>query len=138
VVGLGREGVKEGAPRRGADGGGLDRGGSSPVRQGGDGRARERLWGERVPFPGSIGAEGGRRWELDRGQGKTAATARGGGVPERRGELDSARIWEGSGQGGRERALRELKRKERTEGAGRWRRGARHGTSSSWRFGVQP
>ena len=78
---------------------------------------------------------GGRKWELDSGQGKTAATARGGGVPERRGELDSARIWEGSGQGGRERALRELKRKERTEGAGRWRRGARHGTARRRRGG---
>ena len=42
--------------------------------------------------------------------------ARGGGVPERRGELDSARGWEGSGEGGRERALCEQKGEERGEG----------------------
>ena len=45
----------------------LGHGGGSPVRQGGDGRAQEHLWGERVPFPGSIGAGGGRRWELSLG-----------------------------------------------------------------------
>ena len=43
----------------------LGHGGGSPVRQGEDGRARELLWGERVPFPGSIGAGEGRKWELD-------------------------------------------------------------------------
>ena len=78
MVGLGREGVKEGAPRRGPDGGGLDHGGSSPVRQEGDGWARELLWGERVPFPGSIGAGEGRKWELDveaAGGGAMDATA---------------------------------------------------------------
>jgi hypothetical protein len=38
----------------------LCHGGSSPVRQGGDGRAWVLLWGEGVSFPGSIGAGGGR------------------------------------------------------------------------------
>ena len=37
----------------------------------------------------------------------------------RRGELDSAQGWEGSGEGGRECVLRERKGKERGEGAGR-------------------
>ena len=60
--------------------------------------------------------------------------ARGGAIPERRGELDSARGWEGSGEGGRERTLHELKWEERAKGAGRWRRGARHGALSPWRF----
>ena len=54
-----------------------------------------------------------------------------------KGELDSARRWEGSGEGGREHALRELKGEERAEGTGRWRRGARHGASSPWRFERQ-
>ena len=47
------------------DGGHGCRGGSSPVAWGGGERAQELLWGERVPFPGSIGAGEGRRWELD-------------------------------------------------------------------------
>ena len=46
-----------------------------------------------------------------------------------RSELDSAREWEGSEEGSRERALRELKGEERAEGAGRWRRGTRHGSA---------
>ena len=36
----------------------------------------------------------------------------------RRGELDSAQGWEGSGEGGRERVLCEPKGKEKAEGAG--------------------
>ena len=51
-----------------------------------------------------------------------------------RGELNSARRWEGSGEGGRERALHELKGEEWAEGIGRWRKGAWHGASSPWRF----
>ena len=44
--------------------------------------------------------------------------ARGGDVPERRGELDPARGWEGSGEGDREHVLREQQGKESGEGAG--------------------
>ena len=60
--------------------------------------------------------------------------ARGGDVPEHRGELDSARRWEGSGEGGRERLLRGPKGEERGEGASELRkwRTARLGASSSW------
>jgi hypothetical protein len=57
----------------------LGHGGGSPVRQGEDGWARELLWSERVPFPGSIGAERGRRWKLD-----SAGTAGGHGGEQRR------------------------------------------------------
>ena len=49
--------------------------------------------------------------------------ARGGGVPECRRELDSARGWEGSGEGGRERVLRKPKGKERSEGVGEMEKG---------------
>ena len=38
-------------------------------------------------------------------------------VPAHRSELDSAQGWDGSGEGGRERVLREPKGKERSEGA---------------------
>ena len=47
-----------------------------------------------------------------------------GGARALRGEPDSARRWEGSGEGGREHLLREPKGKERGEGAselGKWR-----------------
>ena len=42
-----------------------------------------------------------------------------GGARAYRGELDSARGWEGSGEEGRERVLREQKEKDKGEGAGR-------------------
>ena len=50
----------------------------------------------------------------------------------RRGELDSAQGWEGSGEGGRERVLCEPKGKEKAEGAGEMekRRTARLGAST--------
>ena len=51
-------------------------------------------------------------------KGAAAAMARGG-ARVCRGELDSARGWEGSGEEGRERVLREQKEKDKGEGAGR-------------------
>ena len=53
-------------------------------------------------------------------------------VPAHRSELDSAQGWDGSGEGGRERVLREPKGKERGEGAGEMekRRMARLGAST--------
>src|SRR6185503_1155381 len=65
AVDLVRGGAEEGAPRCRRDGGG-----AMPWRRltGEAGRgwpAGELLWGERVPFPGSIGAGERRRWELD-------------------------------------------------------------------------
>ena len=55
-------------------------------------------------------------------KGAAAAMARGG-ARVCRGELDSARGWEGSGEGGRERVLREPKGKERSEGTGKMEKG---------------
>ena len=50
-----------------------------------------------------------------------------------RGELDSARGWEGSGEEGRERVLREQKEKDKGEGAGR---PARHVVAMSLRADI--
>jgi len=75
---LGKKGRRREFHVEAVGGGGLLHGGSLPVRQGGDGWAREILWGERVPFPGSIGAGEGRKWELDveaAGGGAMDATA---------------------------------------------------------------
>ena len=47
-----------------AAGGGLDRGGAVPVGWGGGGGVGEHRWEVGIPFPGSVGAEGGRRWGL--------------------------------------------------------------------------
>ena len=65
-----------------------------------------------------MGAEAKFRGEL----GGAAAMACSG-APEHRGELDSARGWGGSGEGGRKCALRELKGKEKGEGAGEMEKG---------------
>ena len=59
--------------------------------------------------------------------------ARGGGVPECRRELNSARGWEGSGEEGRECVLREQKEKDKGEGAGR---PARHVVAVSLRADI--
>jgi hypothetical protein len=58
----------------------LCRGGGVPATMDGGGWAWELRWGEVKPFPRSIGAVGGRRWELDGGLGAAAALLRGGGV----------------------------------------------------------
>ena len=70
----GLAGVKEGAAA------GLFTGGGVPAAMCGGGWAWELRWGEVKPFPRSIGAVGGRRWELDGGLGAAAALLRGGGV----------------------------------------------------------
>ena len=58
----------------------LCRGGATPAAGRRFGWAWELRWGEVNPFPRSIGAVGGRRWELDGGLGAAAALLRGGGV----------------------------------------------------------
>ena len=101
-------------------GGGLLHGGSSPVRQGGDGWARELLWGERVLFPGPIGAGEGRKWELD------VEAAGGGAMDATASSLAQGKARLGSGE--RERSGEGVKHvcytakgEEMAEGAGRWR-----------------
>ena len=58
--------------------------------------AGELLWGERVPFPGSIGAGEGRRWELDGAGTAGSHVGRRSAGNDARAELDSGR-----GRGGR-------------------------------------
>ena len=60
-LGWARDGRSERLRGEQGDGGHGCRGGSSPVAWGGGERAQELLWGEMVPFPGSIGAGEGRR-----------------------------------------------------------------------------
>ena len=98
----------------------LGHGGGSPVRQGGDGRAREHLRGERIPFPGSIGAGEGRKWELD------VEAAGGGAMDATASSLAQGKARLGSGE--RERSGEGVKHvcytakgEEMAEGAGRWR-----------------
>ena len=100
--------------------------------------AGELLWGERVPFPGSIGAGEGWMWELD-----GAGTAGGHG----------GRLWtpwkarpgawsREESRGGDRRLACEAKGREesRAEGASEQRSGARHGSarSSPWHVDGHP
>ena len=103
--------------------------GGVPARGGGDGWARKLHGNKRVSFPGSARGVDGRRWGLrgepelrgSNGDGHGRASGR-----TRLGLLEPER--EG-GEGGRERVLRELKGEKRVESAGRWRSGARHGST---------
>ena len=52
------------APRRGADSGGLDRGGGGPTALDGGKRVGEHRWRPRELAAGVVGHEGGRRSEL--------------------------------------------------------------------------
>ena len=90
--------------------------GEVPVADSGRARAEEHRWGVRKLVAGSVWEEEGRRGRLH-GAGLAAMAA--GGAQACRGELDSARGWEGSGEEGRERVLREQKEKDKGEGAGR-------------------
>ena len=82
----------------------LCRGGGVPATMDGGGWAWELRWGEVKPFPRSIGAVGGRRWELDGGLGAAAALLRGGGVlveEARRGRVQELQSGDGELAGGR-------------------------------------
>ena len=69
------------APQAPTDSDGTARRGGASAAMGGGGWAWELRWGEVKPFPRSVGAEGGRRWELDEEVGAAAALLTGGGVP---------------------------------------------------------
>ena len=83
-----------------AAGGGLDRGGAVPVGWGGGGGVGEHQWEVGIPFPGSVGAEGGRRWGLHGDVVLGGGNGVGGGVP-------------GAGSGGRARFGLERRGEER-------------------------
>jgi len=104
-------------------------GGGAPAALGGGGRAWENQW-RPGKFSGGLGcAEGGRSKGLHGEVGAAAAAMARGGARAYRGELDSARGWEGSGEGGRERVLRAQRRKR-----GARAQVGRLGTSSPCRF----
>ena len=91
-----------------AAGGALCRGGSLPATIGSGGRVWEGHW-ETVVVLGYL-VWGRRGWWRGAPWWPWAAAAMAhGGARARRGEPDSARRWEGSGEGGRERLLCELK-----------------------------
>ena len=94
-------------------------GGGAPEALGGGGRADEHSRATGKLANGLGWAEGGRSKGLHGEVGAAAAAMARGGARAYWGELDSARGWEGSGEGGRERVLCERKGKERGEGAGR-------------------
>ena len=102
------------------------------------GWAWELRWGEVNPFPRSIGAVGGRRWELNGGLGAAAALLRGGGVlveEARRGRVQELQSGDGElavGSFGAEGGWRGELRGSRGGGnpGGRQRR-SRAGESSS-------
>jgi len=52
-----------------------------------------------IPFPGSVGAEGGRRWGLHGDVVLGGGNGVGGGVP-RRGERKASSVWGGAERGG--------------------------------------
>ena len=68
-------------------------GSGAPAGKGWRAWADELHWDSRIPFPGSVGAEEGRRWELHGKRAAGGALCRGDGLPaaiERGG-----RVWEG-------------------------------------------
>ena len=104
MLGEGGGGLRRAAHRRRRPAVALCRGGATPGAGRRLGWAWELRWGEVKPFPRSIGAVGGWRWELDGGLGAGAALLRGGGVlveEARRGRVQELQSGNGELAGGR-------------------------------------
>ena len=104
MLGEGGGGLRRAAHRRRRPAVALCRGGATTAAGRRLGWAWELRWGEVNPFPRSIGAVGGRRWELDGGLGAAAALLRGGGVlveEARRGRVQELQSGDGELAGGR-------------------------------------
>ena len=103
MLGGGGSGLRRAAHRSRRPAVALCHGGATPAAGRRLGWAWELRWGEVNPFPRSIGAVGGRRWELDGGLGAAAALLRGGGVlveEARRGRVQELQSSDGELAGG--------------------------------------